>query len=348
MIKSPVAVLACAVLIGLADPTEACQICIPFPKKSTADDLIAGQAVILAREDPERPFHYRSVEVLKGDPGTEKIDLFLNSTTRRTLTVFPKRSMVLVSSIEDGQAVWMSAGMADSNFETLVREILARAPAWEKEPNERIAYFSKRLGHSDPQIRNLAHLEVARAPYSTIRTLGGVLSREQIRAYLKNFRYMEWHALYILLLAQSEDAKDREFISESFHSAMRFSSTLQLAAWATAFIELEGTAAIEIIEAEYFHKHTRHDPKELQEITKALSVHGTAGSPVLRDRIVASYQNLLTLNPALTSQITEDLIAWDRTEYAEEIGKFVAGNPLSFDLPTTLRLQAYSRRARNK
>ena len=345
--KWPLATLGCVTFIFLAESVAACQICIPYPKKSAVDHLIEAKAVVLAREDPGRPFHYRPVKVLKGDPGTEKIDLFLNSVTRRTLAVFPRHSMVLVRKEENGQSAWMSAGMANSDFGPLVLNILACAPAWEKEPNERAAFFSKHLGHPDPQISHLAHLEVARAPYSMIRTLGGVLSRDQIHAYLKNIRYMDWHALYILLLAQSEDARDREFISEAFRSAARFGSTGQLAAWATAFIELEGAAAIEAIETEYF-RNTRHRAKELQEIIRALSVHGTNGSPALRDRIVASYEAVVTLSPALTSRITDDLIEWKRTEYAEEIGKFVADNPLSFDLPTTLRLRAYARRAQTK
>jgi hypothetical protein len=343
----PFAAGACAAFLFSAPPLSACQICVPFPTISTADYLIDGYAVVLAREDPERPFHYRSVEVLKGDPGPEKIELFLNSPTRRTLAVFPERSMVLVKPKSDEQASWRSTGMADEVFEPIVREILDRAPLWENEPNTRATFFSKYLGHADPQLRTLAHLEVARAPYSTIRTFGGILSRDQIHAYLKNFRYVEWHALYILLLAQSEDPTDHEFITESFHSATHFHSTLQLAAWTTAFIELEGMAAIEFIEKEYFLK-TSHSAKELVEIIRALSVHGTYASPALRNRIVASYGTLLTLSPALTSQITEDLIAWERTEFAEEIGKFVADNPLSFDLPTTLRLRAYARRAQNK
>ena len=337
----------CAAFLFSAPPLPACQICVPFPTKSTADNLIEGHVVVLAREDPERPFHYRSVEVLKGDPGPEKIDLFVNSSTRRTLAVFPERSVVLVKARMDEPSAWKSIGMADEIFEPIVREILDRAPIWEKEPNKRVIFFSKHLGHSDPQVRTLAHLEVARSPYATIRTLGGILSREQIRAYLKNFRYLEWHALYILLLAQSEDPNDRQFISESFHSATHFHSTLQLAAWTTAYIEIEGMAAIEIIEKEYFLQ-TSHTAKELAEIIRALSVHGTHAPPALRNRIVASYGTLITLSPALTSQITDDLIAWERTEFAERIGKFAADNPLSFDLPTTLRLRAYARRAQHK
>lgn len=344
IMRWPVTVLISLALYCSVGIAGACQICIAYPQTSAVDVLMEADCVVLAREDPERPFHYRSVEVLKGDLGPEEIDLFLNSATRRLLGIYPKRAVVLARPGGGDQSGWSSCGIADPVFGPLVREILRRAPGWEHEPRQRAVFFSQFLGHENAQLSTLALLEVARAPYREIRGLGGALSRDQLRAFLANYRYVEWHALYILLLAQSEDARDREFIAESFHSAVRFGSTVQLAAWATAFIELHGAEAIDLIEAEYFHNPSR-SAKELVEIAKALSVHGTNGSAALRDRIVVAYGLLLAMNPGMTAQIADDLLAWGRREYAAEIGQFVAANPLSFDLSTTLRLRAYARRA---
>ena len=142
----------------------------------------------------------------------------------------------------------------------------------------------------------MAHLEIARSPYSEIKRLKDALSRDEIHAFLKDFRYVEWHALYILLLAQSEDLRDRALVSESFRSTARFSTTTRLAAWATASIEIEGATAIEFIEDEYF-RNSKRGAAELQEIAKALSVHGTNGHTHLRDRIVAGYEVLLQQHP---------------------------------------------------
>ena len=61
------------------------QVCIPMPVKTLADRLLEANALVLAREDPERPFHYVTVKVLKGDPGDTPIDAFLPSLTRREL-----------------------------------------------------------------------------------------------------------------------------------------------------------------------------------------------------------------------------------------------------------------------
>ena len=337
-------VLGSALFFSSEGFVGACQICVSYPEKSAADHLIASEVVVLAREDPDRPFHFRSVEVLKGDPGSEKIDLFLNSSTRRMLAVYPERAAVLGRHTVEGKSIWRSIGIADPTFGPLVRELLKAAPEWEKEPQQRIAFFSRFLGHESSQLSSLALLEVARAPYHEIRKLGGVLSRDQIHEFLKNMRYLEWHALYILLLAQSGDERDREHILNAFHSAARFGSTVQVAAWATAAIEIDGIEAVEFIETRYFRNPGR-SAKELSEISKALSVQGTSGPPALRDRIVVSYGALIALHPGMIPQIAEDLIAWDRAEYAAEVGRFAAANPLSLDLPTTLRLRAYARRA---
>ena len=74
MMKWPLAALGCAIFLFLEGPLAACQICIPYPTKSAVDYLTEAKVVVLAREDPQRPFHYRPVRVLKGDPGTEEID----------------------------------------------------------------------------------------------------------------------------------------------------------------------------------------------------------------------------------------------------------------------------------
>ena len=328
----------------VAQAAQACQICVPFPTKSAADYLIEADAVALAREDPARPFYYSVVEVLKGDPGSEPIDLFVDSSTRRVLAAYPDRSVVLVRSTEDGEAGWRRIGLADEQTGPLVREVLALAPLWDRTPRRRVEYFGKLLGHENPQVRTIAHLEVGRAPYGEIKRLGDVLSRDAIHAFLKEVRYVEWHALYILLLAQSGDERDHDTIRQSFRSASRFATTTRLAAWATALIELDGEKAIDLIDSEYFGDRER-GAKELEEISKALSVHGSSGHTHLRERIVASYGKLLVLAPAMTPKIADDLIAWKRTELASEIAAYMAANPRRFDFQTTMRLRAYVRAA---
>jgi hypothetical protein len=94
---------------------------------------------------------------------------------------------------------------------------------------------------------------------------------------------------------------------------------MQLGAWATAFIEIEGVGAIEFLEARYFRKPRRVG--ELREVVAALSVHGNSGRTELRDRIVAGYEVLLTQMPAMAPRIVGDLLAWRRWEMGEAVSR---------------------------
>ena len=85
---------AALLLLLWAGAVGACQICIPLPERTLADRLLASDAVVLAREDAARPFHYEPVETLFGEPGGAPIDLFLHSQARRMLAADPQRAMV--------------------------------------------------------------------------------------------------------------------------------------------------------------------------------------------------------------------------------------------------------------
>ena len=65
--------LALGLSMGATERARACQVCYPFPKKSVADHLIESEALVLAREDPKRPYHFASIEVLKGEPPAPKL-----------------------------------------------------------------------------------------------------------------------------------------------------------------------------------------------------------------------------------------------------------------------------------
>jgi len=309
------ATLAIGVLVtGATEPAQACQVCLPFPKKSVADHLIEGDTIVLAREDPQRPFHYRAIEVLKGGAPAAPIELFLDSGTRRILEFHPDRSVLLARARKGS---WRRLALVDATLLPVVRDVLERAPKWQRPGVARFDYFAKLFGHDHPVIRDLAHLEVARAPYSYIRSFGRGFPRAKILAALRDPRYAEWWALNILLLAQSGDARDKQHIIDSMRSAERFEFALQLGAWATAFVEIEGASAIEFLESHYFKDSRRVE--ELREVVAALSVHGNSGRTHLRDRIVASYAVLLAQHPAMAPRVVGDLFAWGRWEMAEAV-----------------------------
>ena len=340
---SQASILAVACLLLLAGGfSRACQICIPFPKNSAADHLIESEVVVLAREDPERPYYFVTVEVLKGSPGPEKIDLFLDTSTLRQLSLHPGHSVILVKERGAGDSGWRRIGLMDEAFGPVVRETLQRAQAWKDLPADRTAFFAKRLGDADPQVRTLAHLELARAPYAEIRKYGGVLSRETIHAFLAERRYVEWHPLYILLLAQSGHPEDAARIRQSMESAARFATTLNLSAWSTALVEIDQEKGIQFLEENYL-SHSSRSAGELRAVIAALSVQGASSPAPLRDRIVNAYGLALENHPELAPDLVKDLLAWRRYDLSDQVAEVASFRPSVFDLATWLKLRAYAK-----
>ncbi|MEM6673167.1 MAG: hypothetical protein AAF726_09995 [Planctomycetota bacterium] len=333
--------VAIAFVGALALPSRACQLCTPYPRASAADYLLSAEAVVFAREDPDRPFHYAIVEVLKGDPGDESIDLFLDSRTRRVLAVHPERAAVLaLMRLECGALAWRRVGMADEDFGPTVRHILASHGAWLTNATSRHDYFAQWLGHPNSQLRDLAHIEVARAPYKSILRYRSVLSREEIDRFLGNVRKVDWHPLYILFLSATDHPDDHERIRRSFHSCARLGTTRTLQSWTAAYIEIAGVEAIEEIEALYFRRGDR-GPDEVAAVLNALSVHGSGGHVHLRDRIVESYAVMLERYPEHAVDLLRDLQAWNRTDLSPAISAIITERSDMVEVAALRQLQGH-------
>ena len=297
---------------------DACQVCIPMPLKTLADRLLEADALVLAREDPERPFHYVTVKVLKGDPGDKPIDAFLPSMNRRMLARYPQRHMLLARAGPDSG--WSALGIADDEYENFVRRILGHAGSWkpmESDNPQRLAEFAPLLGHADIRLHEAAYLEIGRAPYSEIRRIASEVPIETVRGMLDEPRYLEWRSLAILMLAESQRPADLERIRQTLDDKQRIGSTSNLAAWATAYLAIEGESGLERIQQWYLTRPDR-SREELREIVKALSVYATAEA-TLREPVAEAYRSLLEVHPLLAADVTHDLIAWRRWDFADRI-----------------------------
>ena len=319
-------------LLGPNSHLAACGIvCAPLPKKTAVDHLLESETVVLARENSRRPFSYMTVEVLIGETVDGAIDLFLDSSTRRRLRAYPSDSVMLGRS-NDGK--WFRIGYVDTTYESIIREILEHLPAWQNKPvwtKERFLFFVDLLGHENRQIHELAYIEVGRAPYREIRNLRNVVSRESIYRELSDYRYREWHPLYLLMLGTSDNNEDCSYLSGKLDRSQNYSSVTNLSAVATAYIECMEEEAIAKLEALYFHPQAR-TMKEVGAIQAALSEHGSGGHRHLRNAIVSSYAVLLDNYPQAASKVAQDLLAWKRTELTDRLAEILdnqfASNPL--------------------
>jgi hypothetical protein len=260
------------------------------------------------------------VEVLKGEPDEPGIDLFVDSMTRRRLALSPGHFVVLTLDASTNQ--WRSAGYAAPVYQALVREILARGPTWRLwgRAENRSAFFLPYLADTDRNVQQLAYLEVGQASYDTIRRADSVVPATQVHRFLANPRYIEWHSLYILLLGVDANPDEEKKIRAAMESASQFDTSLNLSAWATALIEIDGTNAIDWLEANYLGV-TGRDPNTVLEIVKALSVHGARKRSSLRQRIADSYGVLIRSYPSLAGWAVRDLTSWSDWRFADAVAE---------------------------
>ena len=308
-----------------ASAALACVICIPYPKATHADALLASETVVLAREDPAKPYSLAVIEVLKGSVDEESTGIFLPSQTRRKLTLNPTDGVVLVR--REATSNWKWVGYATPAYQAFVREILTNAADWRGVRGEqsRFAFYAKHLNDADLRVREQAFLEVGRAPYDWIKGVASSVPIEHVRAVLTNWRFVEWHGLYILMLGQSKEEVDRAYIAKNFERAARFSLATNLSAWTTAYVETHPTVAIERIEERYF-KNEERKRGELEEILRALSVLAQADDPILRRRkaglrwrISRAYASLLEYHPNMAGWVARDLVRWQRKALVDRL-----------------------------
>lgn len=332
--------LAMVFCIATASETMACAICIGFPSRTEADVLIDGHCLMLVRTDLNDPFQYAPGIVLKGTYDGSKLDLLVDSATQRTLDAHPESQVLLVQESANGP--WRSLGCLNKPLESLVRRILLVCPTWtgSQGVKDRIEFFVSLMESDDPRIRELAYLELGRAPYSTVRQLGRALSRRAYEPMLQERRYLEWRGLAILLLAQSHSDADRQRIVDSFRSAEQNAVVTNLAAWTAAAIEVDSPTTLEYIEEEYF-RCKDHSHEELQAIFRAISMHGSREEPELRKRVIVCYGRLLESYPEFAPEVAEDLHTWKRSELSDTLVRILQQRRKQLDPSGISKVQRY-------
>ena len=186
----------------------------------------------------------------------------------------------------------------------------------------------------------MSYLELGRASYSEIKRMAAFVSRDDIRPILERREYLRWRPLSILLLAQDPNIADRELIEDSFRACQRFSLVSNLAAWATAYIEISGERAIDEIVANYL-RNPQRETAEVTAVVAALSVHGLNGRDEIWSRIVEGYRVALRIHPGVAGTLASDLTRWERWELRREIGEILSNERYSFSASDERLMQKY-------
>ena len=317
----------------------ACQICLPAGMHSAAALVLRADAVVVGREDVAVPDFARRLRILKGDPDELASEFYLVGQPPHRLGA---RAREFVCARVEGQ--WQWVGREDGEFALLIGEILARAEDWQRDPPERVLYFSRLLGSKNRQVDNLAHLEVASAPYGQIRRISGGPTVQELRSSLGNFRLSRWHPLYILLLAQLAEEEDRILIEEKVRRAESQGNPLHLSAWATAWIEVAADPALQFLTSSFLEPPGK-DFELVRQVLLALSVQGNEGPLKLRERMVPAYRLAWNNYPEVIPLVISDLLEWERWSFLPEAEAVLQDPPEWLKREDLIALQVYRSKA---
>lgn len=204
-LRGVVGTLGLLASFAFAGPSLACPVCIDLPEKTLADRLLEAETVVVAREDPDRPFRFLPIRTLVGATEGRDIPFLLDSATRRRLESAPDDGVLMMRS-HGGD--WSRGPLADEDLRRVAPLILELRGAGETRDDARFAFFDELLHHPNPQLRRAAVDELSRVRYGLIRSLKRPVDGASARRALADRTAVPWAPFYILMLGLSDDEQD--------------------------------------------------------------------------------------------------------------------------------------------
>ncbi len=166
------------------------------------------------------------------------------------------------------------------------------------------------LESAEPLAAEIAYGELARAPYSALRSLKGRLDVLALRQWTADPRLAKRQSLYTLLLGIGGDATDATRLEQRLDAAWKTMDTTNLGPMLAADLELRGPSRMAWIDTRYIGDRDR-TVQELQAALLALSVQGGADATIPRARIIESYRRFIRVQQRFAGFVAQDLAAWN-------------------------------------
>ncbi|MGI9402025.1 MAG: hypothetical protein ACR2O0_12275 [Rhizobiaceae bacterium] len=280
----------------------ACAFHVNLPEFSIGDRIINASHIVLAREDSQKPFTFSPDVMLKGDYIGQEIPLLVDSTTRRRLAVNPGDFVLLSKSSIDNQ--WRRLAYVKEQDRSLFEDMVAKAPIWDDEQDAllRFAFFAALHDHQHASIRKIALTELDKIPYRHLRRMPVRIPASKIREKLNDRYEIPWVPIRILMLGILGDDESKEIVKKAVEYNSRSGFGSNLGAWVTAYIEIDGSEAIDHLTQQYL-LNAAAKPESVEAVLTAFALHGMDGDPELKSAINASLETALSFAPNLAASI---------------------------------------------
>jgi hypothetical protein len=239
--------LAAAIVVGAlcTFPAGACMFHANLPELTITDRLRFADAIILARDNGS--YGFEAVEALRGERDGVEIPELADTSTVRRLALNPDDAVLFAHDPNIGE--WQRVAYVDDDMRPVLTELLAQIESWPVEYNgERFEFFAALHDYPDASIRQMAHLELDRAPYALLRTLRLRLDPHEIIRSLRVISAYQWLPFNYLLLGISGEEVARKELNRAIAAADQYTLANSLGPAATALIEIDGSEGLARLE----------------------------------------------------------------------------------------------------
>jgi hypothetical protein len=218
---------------------SACLVCIDVPEDSLADRAVEAEVVALLRPSPNDPFRYVPVAFLKGGPAVPAVPFLVSRPAAKVFDTDPSAATV---GLVDATGSWSLHDQGSNDLADVLRLALASDLTT---PEARLAFFGPLVVHPDPAVQQMALIEMATLPYPVLRGTVARPSRREVASRAFDVLWAQWAPVMILLLGTSDDPEDARLVRAAVDRLAASGHDTHLAAWITALIEVDGTAALD-------------------------------------------------------------------------------------------------------
>jgi len=184
---SLIAFVACAI-VAVTLAVQACPYCPPtdppLSQKLAESDSACVVKFLDSKNGEELSMQTTTFQVVKNLPVKDELIVGSKITTPYGVTAEPGDHFLLMGQIKVGSMEWnLPIALDDLGSE---HNYILKAPALERPPVERLAYFLKYLDSQNSTISNDAFGEFARARFEDVEQLAPQLSREKVRSWVED------------------------------------------------------------------------------------------------------------------------------------------------------------------
>lgn len=241
-------------------PSYACGICIDFPEATVADHLLSAEAIVVASPAQDNPYVFEIESVIAGDltslANAPEIPFLVGSSLRRSFQS-GKPARVLMSfgpgrapgRTSSDASSWRRHFMANPDRLDFVSAALAAGDEWNSgmtTSHERAGFFAQYLEYADPVLRDIALIELDRAPYELFRAHAEAPPFVDMHKNFTRLENIAFVPISIRMLGIDQSTEARKYLRQNYPAAIRNGSR-NARHWATAGLEADPEIAFSII-----------------------------------------------------------------------------------------------------